>query len=70
MAQVGLTELRRNFAAQLDRVENDRILPLAELEQLRETLHLPGTPANAKRLLEAAAQIEAGGGSEHDLIEG
>ncbi|TXM73102.1 type II toxin-antitoxin system prevent-host-death family antitoxin [Methylobacterium sp. WL103] len=84
MAQVGLTELRRNFAAYLDQVENDRselvvtrqnheplvILPLAELDQLRETLHLLGTPANAKRLLEAAAQIEAGGGSEHDLIEG
>ena len=69
MAQVGLTELRRNFAVHLDWVENDRILPLAELEQLRETLHLLGTPANAKRLLEAAAQIEAGGGSEHDLIE-
>ena len=64
MGYVGYTELRRNLAEHLDRVESDRaelvvsrrnredlaIIPLAELESLRETLHLLGTPANAARL--------------------
>ena len=83
MTQVGLSELRRNLASYLDRVESDRaelvvtrqnhedmvILPLAELEHIRETLHLLGTPANARRLSEAIAQLDAGRGSERDLIE-
>lgn len=84
MAQVGFTELRRNMASHLDRVESDRtelvvtrqnhedlvILPRAELDGLRETLHLLGTPANAKRLLASVAEIEAGRGIDHDLIDG
>lgn len=84
MAQVGFTELRRNMAVHLDRVETDRtelvvtrqnhenlvILPLAELEGLRETLHLLGTPAKAERLRRSIAEIEAGRGIEHDLIDG
>ncbi|WP_375453540.1 type II toxin-antitoxin system Phd/YefM family antitoxin [uncultured Methylobacterium sp.] len=84
MAQVGFTELRRNMASHLDRVESDRtelvvtrqnhedlvILPRAELDGLRETLHLLGTPANAKRLLASIAEIEAGGGIDHDLTDG
>lgn len=59
MTHVGFGELRRNRATHFDRVETDRtalvvtrrnhedlvILPLAELESLRETLHLLGTPA-------------------------
>ena len=83
MAHVGFTELRANLATHFDRVENDRaelvvtrqnhealvILPLAELDSLRETLHLLGTPANAKRLMESLAQLEGGGGTEHALIE-
>ena len=80
---VGLTELRKNLATHLDRVESDRaelvitrqnhedmvILPLAELASLRETLHLLGTPANAMRLMEGIAQLEAGGGIERELID-
>ena len=83
MAHVGFTELRRNLASHLDRVESDRaelvvtrqnhedmvILPLAELEGLRETMRLLGTPANARRLLDAVAQLDDGRGREHDLIE-
>lgn len=80
---VGFTELRKNLATHLDRVESDRaelvitrqnhedmvILPLAELASLRETLHLLGTPANSKRLMDGIAQLEAGGGTERELIE-
>ncbi len=59
MSHVSFTELRRNLATHFDRVESDRstlvvtrqnhpdlvVMPLAELEALRETLHLLGTPA-------------------------
>jgi antitoxin YefM len=83
MAHVSLTELRNNIATHFDRVERDRselvvtrqnhpdmvILPLAELDSLRETLHLLGTPTNARRLMESVREVEAGGGTERTLIE-
>ncbi|MGY2050469.1 type II toxin-antitoxin system Phd/YefM family antitoxin [Methylobacterium sp. JK268] len=83
MAQVSFTELRQNLARHFDRVEQDRehlvvtrqghpemaILPVAELEDLIETMHLLGTPANARRLMRSIAQLEAGRGAERDLIE-
>lgn len=82
MGSIGFTELRRNLAEHLDRVESDRvelivsrrdredlaIIPLAELESLRETMHLLGTPANATRLMESVKQLDAGGGAERPLI--
>ncbi|MEE7475599.1 type II toxin-antitoxin system prevent-host-death family antitoxin [Methylobacterium hispanicum] len=83
MAQVGFTELRNNLATHLDRVEQDRvelvvtrqnhedmvILPRAEWEGLRETMHLLGTPANARRLIDSISELDAGKGTSHDLIE-
>lgn len=83
MAHVSLTDLRQNIASHFDRVERDReelvvtrqgheplaILPLAELDSLRETLHLLGTPANARRLVRSVGQLEAGRGVERTLIE-
>lgn len=83
MTHVGFSDLRKNLATHFDRVETDRtelvvtrqnhedlvILPLAEFESLRETLHLLGTPANARRLTDAMAQLDAGGGTERDLIQ-
>jgi antitoxin YefM len=66
----------RRLAAILatDAVENDRVelvvtrpnhepcvvLPLAELEGLRETLHLLASRANAAHILESIAELEAG----------
>lgn len=84
MTQVGFTELRNNLATHFDRVESDQaelvvtrrnredlvVLPLSELDSLRETLHLLGTPENAKRLLESIAQLDAGRGTERTLIDG
>ncbi|MFY9294186.1 MAG: type II toxin-antitoxin system Phd/YefM family antitoxin [Methylorubrum rhodinum] len=81
MAQVGLTELRRHLAEHLDRVEADRtelvvsrrdredpaIIPLAELERLRETMHLLGTPVHAARLRDGIEQLDAGKGREQRL---
>ena len=83
MGYVRLTELRANMAKHFDRVEQDRtelvvtrqnhepvvVLPLAELEGLRETLHLLSTPANAERLRQSIAELDAGNGVERGLIE-
>ena len=83
MAHVGFTELRRNLATHLDRVENDRIelvvtrqnhedmviLPLAELDGMRETMRILASPLNARLLRESIAELDAGRGVEHDLIE-
>lgn len=83
MGFVTLTELRANMASHFDKVEQDRtelvvtrqnhepvvIMPLAELEGLRETLHLLSSPANAERLRQSIAQLDAGLGAERELIE-
>lgn len=83
MGYVTLTELRANMAKHFDKVEQDRtelvvtrqnhepvvVLPLAELEGLRETLHLLSTPANAERLRQSISELDAGKGTERGLIE-
>ncbi|MET3793054.1 type II toxin-antitoxin system Phd/YefM family antitoxin [Aquamicrobium terrae] len=83
MGHVTATELRANLAGYLDKLEQDRtelivtrqnhepvvMMPLAELEGLRETLHLLSTPANAERLRESIAQADAGELEEHELFE-
>jgi len=83
MGYVTLTELRANMAKHFDKVEQDRtelvvsrqnheplvIMPLAELESLRETLHLLSSPANAERLLKSIEDANAGRMVEHELIE-
>ena len=83
MPVVNFSDLRANMARRFDEIEADRtelvvtrekhepvvILPLAELEGLRESLHLLGTPANAKRLREAIAELDSGLGAERALAE-
>jgi len=83
MGYVTLTELRANMAKHFDKLEQDRtelvvtrqnhepvvIMPLAELEGLRETLHLLSSPANAEHLRQSIAQANAGQLEEHELIE-
>lgn len=72
MKAMSYTESRANFAKVLDAVVNDRvetiitrsghepvvIVPLTEYESLRETAHLLGTPANARRLLDSVERLE------------
>lgn len=76
------TESRARYAEVLDAVTNDReevvitraghepvvIVSLADFESLRETAYLMRSPANARRLMDAMERLEAGGGTEHDLI--
>ncbi|WP_413990252.1 type II toxin-antitoxin system Phd/YefM family antitoxin [Labrys okinawensis] len=83
MGHVNFTELRANMAKHFDQVEADRtelivtrqdheplvVLPLAELEGLRETLHLLSSRANAERLQRSIAELDAGGGAERVLID-
>lgn len=80
---VTLTELRANMAKHFDKVEQDRtelvvtrqnhepvvIMSLAELQGMRETLHLMSSPANAERLQRSIAELDAGQGVRRDLIE-
>jgi antitoxin YefM len=83
MRHVSFTELRASMAKHFDEVEADRtelvvtrqnheplvVMPLAELEGLRETLHLLGTPANAEHLLRSIAEADAGNVTERELID-
>lgn len=83
MPHVTFTDLRANLAKHFDQLEADRaelvvtrqnhepmvLLPLAELDGLRETLHLLSTPANAEHLRRSIAALDAGRGTERRLIE-
>lgn len=83
MSYITLTELRANMAKHLDKVEADRtelvvtrqnhepvvVMPLAELEGLRETLHLLSTPANAEHLLRSIAEADDGNATEQALVD-
>ena len=83
MRHVSFTDLRNNLATHLDRVDDDRdelivtrqnrnpmvIVALAEWEGMKETLHLLSSPANAERLRESFAELDAGRGFERVLME-
>ncbi|MBS3648285.1 type II toxin-antitoxin system prevent-host-death family antitoxin [Pseudaminobacter sp. 19-2017] len=83
MSYVTFTDLRNNLASHLDKVEQDRaelivtrqghepavIVSLADWEGMKETLHLLSSPVNAERLLASIAELDAGKGVEHDLID-
>ena len=45
------------------------MLSLEDYKSLEETAYLLRSPKNAKRLIEAIAELERGGGSERELAE-
>lgn len=77
------SDTRANLKEVMDRVVEDRspvivtrkrgeavvMVSLADWTAMEETLHLISSPANARRLADAIGQLEAGGGSDRDLIE-
>ena len=77
------TTLRANLASEMDRVCDDHeplivtrngaqsvvMLSLEDYKALEETAYLLRTPANAKRLLTATAQLDAGKGVERELAQ-
>lgn len=83
MKTMTYTESRANYAQVLDIAVEDLeevvitragrepavILSLAEYESLKETAHLLRSPANARKLLDAIDELEAGGGSNQALLE-
>lgn len=83
MDAITYTAARANLASTMDRVCDDHepviitrngqqsvvMLSLEDFKALEETAYLLRSPANAKRLLAAAEQLESGKGTERKLIE-
>ena len=83
MRTMSYTESRARYAEVLDSVANDReevvitraghepvvIVSLEDYESLRETAYLMRSPANARRLHDAMARLEAGRCEPRDLVE-
>lgn len=83
MRTLSVSETRANLKAVIDRVVADKapvaitrqrgegvvMISQSEWESIEETLYLLRSPANAKRLLESIAELDAGKGEEHELIE-
>jgi antitoxin YefM len=83
MIHVNFTDLRNKLAHWYDRANNDRapilvtrqghepvvLIAQSEYDSMVETLYLKSSPANAARLDESIAQLNAGKGIERDLID-
>jgi antitoxin YefM len=83
MDSISYTTARANLAKTMDQVcENHEpviihrsgqasvvMLSLADFNSLEETAYLLRSPKNAKRLLEAIADLERGRGKERELAE-
>ena len=83
MKTMTYTESRARYAEVLDAVVNDReeivitraghepsvIVSLDDYESLKETAYLLRSPANARRLLASIDELEAGVGTERELLE-
>ena len=83
MQTVTYSEARENLKSVIDKVAADRapvmitrqrgenvvLISASEWAGMEETLHLMASPANAKRLLESIAELDAGGGEVHALID-
>ena len=81
MDVINYTEARASLKDVMDRVIHDRVevvvtrkrreavvvMSLDEYNAIQETLHLQRSPANARRLQAAIAQLEAGQGIARDL---
>lgn len=81
MKVMTITEVRGNFAAVVDSVIDDAeecviprgggkavvIVSLDEWNAMNETLHVLGSAANSRRLLESIAQADAGLVTEHPV---
>lgn len=83
MDTVTLSHARRTLKAVLDKVATDRapmmitrkrgenvvLISANEWAGMEETLHLLRSPANAERLLDGIARLDAGEGENHALLQ-
>jgi antitoxin YefM len=83
MKTMSYSESRANYAATLDAVLDNReeivitragkdpvvMVALDDYESLKETAYLLRSPENARRLLGAIDELEAGRGEPHELTE-
>ena len=83
MGHATYTDFRKSLAGYMDRVCDERapltvtrqsgrsvvVISEEEFDSMMETLHLLKSPVNAARLAAAIAQLDAGKGTERDLIE-
>jgi antitoxin YefM len=83
MDAISYTSARANLAKTMDRVCDDHepliitrsgepsvvMISLLDYKALEETAYLLRSPRNAKRLLEAIADLEGGRGQERKLVE-
>jgi antitoxin YefM len=84
MRTTSYSDLRKNLAAAIDRVNSDHepviitrdkgkpsavLMSLEDFAAFEETRYLLRSPANADRLLTAVTQLDQGLGSERQLAE-
>lgn len=83
MFSLSYSQLRNQLAAMLDKVNEDHapvlitrkngkpavLVSLEDFEAYEETAYLLRSPENARNLLESIAELEAGGGTERELLE-
>lgn len=84
MKTTSYSELRRNLATMLDRVSADHepvvivrdrgkpaavLMSLEDFASIQETRYLLQSPRNAERLSEAIGDLDAGRGSERELLD-
>ncbi|HEY5239596.1 MAG TPA: type II toxin-antitoxin system prevent-host-death family antitoxin [Rhizomicrobium sp.] len=83
MSIVTYSYARQNLAKLMDEVERDRapihisrqrdrgaavLVSEADWDSMQTTLHLLSNPHNSRILREGIAELDAGGGIEHDII--
>lgn len=82
MRSLTYTHLRQNLAATMDEVIDNHdpvivtrgeravvVMSMEDFNSWQETAYLLGTPANARRLLNSMATLDAGQGQERTLSE-
>ena len=84
MNAMSITELRKNLASTVDRVTADHdytiitreggkpaavLMSLEDFASWQETDYLLRNPANREALLDAIAELDAGGGTVRELTE-
>ena len=83
MDAISYTAARANLAKTMEKVCNDHdpviitrkrespvvMLSLEDYQSMEETAYLLRSPANSRHLLESIAELEAGKGTERELIE-